>query len=259
MKQRKRMTREEKAIVVAKYEDRQGTFKICNEHDISTSQFYRTLRQHGIKPDGRSIGFRSLSNEQTTALIKRYVGENASLETLAKEFGVCPPTVKNVLRFNDIPVRKGGVRFDELGEATKAKVVEMRSGGASINDIVRTVGVPYSHAAKVLRLNGMTQRLNTDSLTTTGGYRVINIATDDPLFSMARSRGKVMEHRYIMAKYLNRPLKEWETVHHIDGDKTNNAIENLQLRIGQHGKGEAYCCADCGSKRIAPIELAIAL
>ena len=39
----------------------------------------------------------------------------------------------------------------------------------------------------------------------------------------------IREHRIIMEKHLGRKLEPWEHVHHIDGNKTNNKIENLQL------------------------------
>lgn len=34
-----------------------------------------------------------------------------------------------------------------------------------------------------------------------------------------------------MERVLGRVLHPWETVHHIDGDKTNNAPENLELWV----------------------------
>jgi HNH endonuclease len=44
---------------------------------------------------------------------------------------------------------------------------------------------------------------------------------------------KIMLHRHVMEQYLGRPLTEKEVVHHIDGDRFNNEISNLQLCSSQ--------------------------
>ena len=57
------------------------------------------------------------------------------------------------------------------------------------------------------------------------GYQYV-LAKGHPF---ATSRGYVLEHRLVMEKSLGRLLNPDEVVHHINGDRTDNRLENLQL------------------------------
>ena len=68
------------------------------------------------------------------------------------------------------------------------------------------------------------------------GYVLVRAPEDHP---GARHDGSICEHRLVMEQHVGRYLMPGEVVHHLNGVKDDNRIENLQLRRSrrEHGPG----------------------
>lgn len=86
---------------------------------------------------------------------------------------------------------------------------------------------------------------------TNQGYMAVTLPADDPLVCMCSGssgkslgrRYRMLEHRLVVARHLGRPLTRSEVVHHKNGIKDDNRIENLELtsssgvHIREHSEG----------------------
>lgn len=61
------------------------------------------------------------------------------------------------------------------------------------------------------------------------GYQLISLPWEHPYISMANSRGWILEHRLVMAQHLGRNLLPSELVHHLNGVRDDNRVQNLTL------------------------------
>lgn len=62
---------------------------------------------------------------------------------------------------------------------------------------------------------------------TNEGYIKCKIYPDNPFYLMVNRDGYVLEHRLVMARFLGRCLTLDEIIHHLNGIKIDNRLENL--------------------------------
>jgi hypothetical protein len=68
------------------------------------------------------------------------------------------------------------------------------------------------------------------------GYVYVPVPSEDRW--LTEGERQEAEHRLVVARHLGRPLQPDEVVHHVNGDRTDNRIENLELWSTAHPKGQ---------------------
>lgn len=94
------------------------------------------------------------------------------------------------------------------------------------------------HAGRIKR-NGdpsivLVKGLVTGKTRTSDGYVVLN-KKGHPNASL---HGRLLEHRFVMAEHLGRPLLPDEHVHHKNGRRDDNRVQNLEIWVKMHPGGQ---------------------
>ena len=203
--------------------------------------------------------------ETEKVIARRYEsGERPS--TLAKEYGCAQWTIRAIAKRQGVTINPRGNQYREFPDAEVAEMYRRWEAGESQNAIALSLGVNQVIVSRVLRRGGYHketrlargERSNLwkgGKTISGGGYVMVHVSADHPFASMRTRVGYIMEHRLIMAESFGRPLERHETVHHKNGNRADNRLENLEVRIGLHGRGARFRCRCCGSYDVEAIDL----
>ena len=143
----------------------------------------------------------------------------------------------------------------KIGEIKKAEEIDKKPRG------MKFIWSACLHCGKerwvtLIVKNGTPQRLMCNScaqlirrkhgiIQVPTGYVLIKLQPNNFFYLMANKAHYVPEHRLVMAKNLGRLLDRREEVHHKNGVKNDNRIENLQLLSRNEHAIRTHLCSHC--------------
>jgi transposase len=232
---------------------------------------HRVLIRRGVQTRSNGGRPRRLLSAEEKAICSSRYQEGASIPKIARELSCGVGPVSDALAELGVARRRRGGQ-PKLGQEKREAILTLWTEGLSATAIAARLGSGMGTVKSVLEQANIPweNRLKrgTESPAWKGGrvsygpevngsrYVAVAVAMADQMRTMAFADGYVPEHRLVMARAISRPLAKYETVHHKNGIRDDNRLENLQLRTGRHGKGVAMRCVDCGSSNIEATELA---
>lgn len=191
----------------------------------------------------------------TDEIIALYQSGKTSYQ-VAEAMHISQPTVIYRLRSAGVPRR---TRWEHFASVPLAEALRRYANGESAPKIAAEIGVTPAAIYVGLRRYGMTARPKTKPPCASGpaspSWKSGRHVSYGYTYLWLAPNLRVQEHRFVMEQHLGRMLKPGEIVHHLNGIRSDNRIDNLCVTTRKHHEHDTY--VKCLQARVRKLEALI--
>ena len=253
-----------KELIVKLYYELKNAPLVAQTLCCSSSSVYRLLIENNTSANSlnkKRPFVKKFSDNEENDIVNHHLSGKLTLKCIASLYDCSEGCIRKILERKEIPPHRQGRQYVGFNKEDTLSILKYWNDKLSVGEIAKKMKCSskkiknfFCHILIKYEPRYLSGRRHPKFIlgiiTNSNGVKKIKLNYDDPCYSLMDKSGYAPLSRVVASKKSGHVLRKDQTVHHINGERSDDNSENLQVRNGQHGSGIIYICENCKSSDI---------